>query len=229
MKMSVIAQKLAARITKYYKLYISRDPFELTLRKWIWHQGDATLRLEYPLSEESIVFDVGGYKGEWSEAIQNRYNPYLLIFEPVPTFHSIIVAKFRDNSKARVFNFGLFDCNCSERLSVNNDSSSLFRSGSGCFVDTKLVDIHDFLADQDIKHIDLIKINIEGAEYRLLTRMVERHIVERCRDIQVQFHSFYPNAIQLRSQIREALKRTHHLTFDYPFVWENWRLRSELW
>jgi len=227
--MSVFAHKLLARLTRYYKLYICRDPFEITCGQWIRHQGDATLRLEYPLSEESIVFDVGGYKGEWSEAIQKRYKPYLFIFEPVPAFYSGVVAKFRDNPKARVFNFGLFDCNCSERLSVNNDSSSLFRSDSGCFVDIKLVEIDGFLADQGIKHIDLIKINIEGAEYRLLTRMLERDIVERCRDIQVQFHSFYPNAIQLRSQIREALKRTHNLTFDYPFVWENWRLRSELW
>ena len=31
------------------------------------------LRLNYPLTKESVVFDLGGYKGGWSEKIYDKY------------------------------------------------------------------------------------------------------------------------------------------------------------
>src|SRR2546427_7279983 len=71
---------------------------------------------------------------------------------------------FNDTATTEIYTLSLHDA--LPIFSVNNDSSSLFRSDSGYFVDIKLVDIDNFLADQGIKHIDLIKINIEGAEYR---------------------------------------------------------------
>jgi hypothetical protein len=73
----------------------------------------------------------------------------------------------------------------------------------------------------------LIKLNIEGGEYPLLTRMINTDIVEKCRDIQVQFHNCVPDAEAMRLQIRNALSRTHFLTYDYPFVWENWRRKKQ--
>ena len=90
-----------------------------------------------------------------------------------------------------------------------------------------LKDIFSFLNKEGINKIDLIKINIEGGEYPLLKRMIETNIIEKCNDIQVQFHNFYPNAITLRNEIRDSLQKTHFLTYDYPFVWENWRKKKK--
>ena len=41
--------------------------------KWFDIKGDKTLRLQYPLNEESIVFDLGGYHGQWASDIFNKY------------------------------------------------------------------------------------------------------------------------------------------------------------
>jgi hypothetical protein len=46
------------------------------------------------------------------------------------------------------------------------------------------------------------------------------------RDIQVQFHDFVPDAEHRMRRIQQALEATHDLTFEYPFVWENWRRKS---
>jgi hypothetical protein len=54
--------------------------------------------------------------------------------------------------------------------------------------------------------------------------MLDTGITAKCRDIQVQFHDFVPDAEIRRDEIRRALSATHHLTYDYPFVWENWRI-----
>ena len=174
------------------------------------------------LSEHSIVFDVGGYKGEWSQQIAERYNPYIHIFEPVPQFFHLITSKFSQNLKISTYNFGLFGENTTAPISIGGESSSIYKLTNE-EVEISLMDIDDFLIRNGIQQIDLIKINIEGAEYSLLQRMINQRIVERCQDIQVQFHKFYPRAVELRDEIRSSLQSTHYLTFDYPFVWENWR------
>ncbi len=137
----------------------------------------------------------------------------------------MIVAKFKENPKVAICNFGLLDRNGTAQISIADDGSSLYRQ-TDYVIDIHLRDIWDFLAEENIKRIDLMKINIEGAEYPLLKRMVDTRIVEKCYDIQVQFHSNYPRAEQLRNEIRDSLQKSHFITYDYPFVWENWRVLS---
>ncbi|GAH33035.1 unnamed protein product [marine sediment metagenome] len=207
---------------KFYRLKILKDPFTIAVNQWFKDDGDSTLRLDYPLTENSIVLDIGGYLGEWSHKISELYNPYILIFESVPEYYSKIVRRFKSNPKASVYSFGLSDRDMVTKMSILRDSSSVYKNEGNC-IDIQLKDIARFLKKENIERIDLIKINIEGGEYSLLKRMIDKHIVEKCQDIQVQFHHFYPNAEQLRSEIREFIKKTHILIYDYPFVWENWR------
>lgn len=189
--------------------------------KWFADNGDTTLRIDYPLTKDSLVLDVGGYRGDWSQKIADKYNPYIYIFEPIPQFCYLIMERFKQNPKVLVFNFGLSNTTRPANISVNNDSSSIYLLSDNQ-IRIILIDIDQFLRNFKSHEINLIKINIEGAEYLLLKRMLEQDIVSRCQDIQIQFHSFYPNAVRLRNEIREALQETHSLTYDYPFVWENW-------
>jgi hypothetical protein len=53
--------------------------------------------------------------------------------------------------------------------------------------------------------------------------MHDRDLIQNCTDIQIQFHDFVPGARALREERRKMLGATHHLTYDYPFIWENWR------
>src|SRR5438477_4586077 len=40
---------------------------------WREINGDRTLRLSYDLSENDVVFDVGGYEGQWASDIYAMY------------------------------------------------------------------------------------------------------------------------------------------------------------
>ena len=213
---------LCTRIRYSYRRAIRRDPVALALDQWSRDQGDDTLRLQYPLTAESVVLDVGGYRGDLAARIMDRYDPYIFIFEPCPEFFASIRDRFAHNSKVRVYKFGLADRDSREEISILQDGTSFYRRGDKRAV-VSVRDIDSFLHEEGIEAIDLIKINIEGDEYRLLPRMVERHIVARCKDIQVQFHADYPEAERLREDIRRRLSETHFLTYDYPMVWENWR------
>ena len=70
-----------------------------------------------------------------------------------------------------------------------------------------------------------MKINIEGGEFDLLDQLIKSKLVTRIDNIQVQFHNFFDNSKDRREGIRKQLKQTHYLTYDYYFVWENWKLK----
>lgn len=188
-----------------------------------WHNDKVEcLRFDYPLDEESLVFDVGGYRGDWAHGIAEKYNPYIYIFEPIPQFYSFIKQRFQKNEKVTAYNLGLLDKRRVGCMSVNEDCSSLYFVANDTMM-VPFVDLGGCLDRLSVKHVDLIKINIEGAEYPLLRHMIDLGLVPIFQNILIQFHSFYPDAEEIRREIRVSLEETHLLTFDYPFVWESWR------
>lgn len=193
---------------------------------WFIRKCDYTLRLNYPLDADSIVFDIGGYIGDWAKNIQEKYNCYMYIFEPNPESFTVLKKKFENEPKIKTFSFGLADADTEALLSMQEMGSSVY-SYSDNKILVQLRDVKQIIDELGIRQIDLIKINIEGGEYALLQRMIETEIVKKCKDIQIQFHKWYPDARLLRKNIRRFLSLTHYLTYDFSFVWENWRRRGD--
>jgi len=200
---------------------------EEAVSRWFKDKGDKTLRLDYDLDAGSVVFDVGGYEGQWASDIYSMYCCTVHVFEPVPEFAERIQKRFSNNAKIVVHKFGLSNESKQARLSLAQDGSSLFKQDRDS-IQVTLVRAMDFLEENAIGKIDLVKINIEGAEYDLLEHLIDSGHVGRIRDIQVQFHRFIPNAEERRASIQQRLQKTHSLTYAYPFVWENWRIRDAL-
>ena len=107
-------------------------------------------------------------------------------------------------------------------MGLAKDGSSVFKPGQE-IQQIQLVRAADFIQQNDISTIDLIKINIEGCEYDLLDHLIESGISGDIVNIQVQFHPFVPDAETRMKRIQDQLSRTHRLTYQYPFVWENWK------
>lgn len=193
---------------------------------WFANKGDKTHRLNYNLDEASLVFDLGGYEGQWASDIFSKYACNILIFEPYENFAQNIEQRFKKNNKIKVFPFGLSNNNKDGFLSVSADSSSMYKRGDN-FAPIKLMKASEFIANHQINKIDLMKINIEGAEYDLLDHLIDTNIITLIDNIQVQFHYFFPNTEVRMKEIQDRLLLTHKLTYQYKFVWENWRRKSE--
>ena len=190
--------------------------------KWYRENGEDSLRFNYPLTSESTVFDIGGYRGYFVRGIVARYDPHVYVFEPVQEFFEQLVKEFGANPKVEICDYGLSNVDSISRMVLADEGSTIYMTGE-MQTTVRLRDIQTVVQELGINRIDLIKINIEGGEYKLLRRMLETGFVSICQDIQVQFHRFYPNSQKIRSEIRSALQETHFITYDYPFVWENWR------
>lgn len=222
----IMLKRILGFLRRFISVRITRtDAFGVAHRRWVRERGDATHRLDYPLRAESIVFDAGGYNGDWASAIYDRYGCLVHVFEPVPEFARRIAQRFADNRRITVHEFGLADADTTMDLALSADGSSVHQQ-SGEKISVRLRDIDAFMREHAVATIDLFKINIEGGEYALLERMLDCGIVERCGDIQVQFHDFFPDAVARRESLRQRLSLTHELTYDYYFVWENWRRRG---
>src|SRR5262245_60685739 len=103
------------------------DGREKRVAEWQSLQGDKTLRLDYDLSSDAVVFDVGGYEGQWASDIYSRFNCRIHIFEPIPTYADQIRKRFQRNPQICVHPFGLAASTRRERMSVNGDASSEFK------------------------------------------------------------------------------------------------------
>jgi FkbM family methyltransferase len=215
------------KIYHYFQFKKVKTDFKISIKKWFEENGDQTLRLDYPLNDSSIVFDLGGYEGDFAFEINNKYNCYVYIFEPVKEYYLHCLSRFQGNNKIKCFNYGLSNSNGKFPISRDANASSIVVNNH-CD-DLETVEIKCFSDDfksHNLKIIDLLKINIEGPEFLILPHIISTGDINKINHLQVQFHYFYPNAINLRNEIRNKLNLTHRETYNFPFVWESWSIKD---
>ena len=205
-------------------------PRELTIKeaahaKWVAAEGDKTLRLNYPLNRNSIVFDVGGFEGQWASDIFSRYLCRIHIFEPVPEFASGIARRFAANDRIKVHAHALGASPGDITLTVKGDASSVHLLGDRRLL-IHVVSPESVLEAEGIHEVALMKVNIEGAEYDLLEHLLTVGLIDCICELQVQFHDFLPEAEARMIAIQKRLAKTHNLTYQFPFIWENWKRKD---
>ena len=202
---------------------MNNELIQLELQKWHNAYGDATHRVDYPLKQDSLVLDLGGHKGDWCYNIWSKYSCNVLVFEPIPFLADIIRHRFADTDKVQVYPYGLSDEDKELRINYASEGSSFYTNFGADVIDCQVKSITSFLKENSIDQVDLVKINIEGDEYPVLESLLDTDLINVFDNIQVQFHTFIPNAEELRNQIQQRLSKTHHLTYNYHFVCENWK------
>lgn len=219
--------KIISKAKRLFRREVLRDTFLLEVKRWFRNDGDNTLRLNYPLNLNSVVWDLGGYHGDFAAQINERYNCKVFVFEPMPLFYTKCVMRFEGNNNIKCLNFGLSDKDGIFNISDAGDASSFVRR-NGAGQQAELLSVNEMFDKLELSFVDLIKINIEGGEFEVLPALIHTGLIERVRYIQVQFHNFVPEASVKRDAIRSALAKTHVEMWNYPFVWESWSLKPEI-
>jgi FkbM family methyltransferase len=198
-------------------------------QEWYAIDGDANYRIEYELNPDSVVLDVGGYRGVWAKEIFSIAGSRIFIYEPIEEYYIYLTKFFRANPKIKIYPFGLGGTSSKVIFSKANESSSSVQkinqysqSQEECVI-RKFSEVYDEIG---CPLIDVLKINIEGGEYDLLLHIVEEGLINKIRNIQIQFHINLPDYELKIDKVRSALSKTHYCTWHYEFVWENWVLKS---
>ena len=210
-------------ISKLKKIFFP-SAFDKAYDKWQNNGGDERYRYDFDLSNNSIVLDFGGYKGQWASDIYSKYNCKIIVFEPVQEFYLNIKKRFKSNKNIMVNCFALGKNNRDEKIYLSDDGSSLYVDSDN-FELIKYKELLSFFEVNKILIVDLMKINIEGGEYELLETLINTNIISKIKHIQVQFHNINKFSKQEMNLISNKLKKSHNLNFDFEFIWQDWTLK----
>ena len=200
------------------------------VQRWFSDGGDYELRLDYDLNEQSIVFDLGGYKGWFAENIDKKFQSKIYVFEPSISLYREMCDKFKTKFNIKLLNYGLSDVNGDLELVKNGDASYLSEYGNTSNPkDTEIVKIKSFFETYNnlgIDDIDLLKINVEGAEYAIMNDIFENNLQSKIKNFQIQFHHVSSECDDHLISIRNKLSKTHTQKWNYEWVWESWEINK---
>lgn len=193
------------------------------------------------------ILDIGAHRGETIKILFSAFNPLKIIcFEPQLDNFNFLKNNFSTNPKIELKNFALGDRRETKTLNVNADpgTSSLmkfnkkskylklksFLLGKKNYKDLILrkeeIDVYPLDSiDLNIKNIDMIKIDVEGYEEKVLKGAEKTFIKNNIKIILIEFHLSkmfeeynYNNLINLL----ETNGYTLYKKIKFPFAfWED--------
>jgi FkbM family methyltransferase len=218
---------MKSKINKFFQLLRLRlfpSDQEKEVQKWYENDKDENLRYLYDLCDTSVVIDLGGYKGQWASDIYSRYNCSIMIFEPVKQFAQKIEERFIFNHKIEVFPYALGAQKRKETIYLNNDGTSVYaKSEQKEAIEFEAIDT--LFEEKAIGRVDLLKMNIEGGEYEVLPVLIKSGLIRQIKNLQIQFHQIDSESESRMKRLQDLLSKTHRPTYQYKFVWENWKLK----
>lgn len=190
------------------KRYKKEDPYEMKV-------------ISFSLFEKSQVVDVGGYTGDWAQRIYGRYSCNIDIYEPHPELSEHCRLNFICNKKVNVMPYGLGNTTTNAILFGDNVHASVYQNnlvGNNTVSILKASDVFN----KKYPHIELLKLNIEGAEYDVLSDLIQEYDMKKIDHILIQFHRNVPKYDQKRDEIRASLSKTHLMAWNYDYIFECW-------
>ena len=181
------------------------------------HYGIEDIRLKHNLTKDSLVFEVGGWLGHFSQAIIEEFDCNLYVFEPVKSIYDNLVEKYKNNQKVKIFNFGLDNFTGIKKINICGDGSSLYKTETNSYENVNFLNINDFFKEYNLKFVDLIEFNCEGAEYNILKEITTDNL-NKINKIQIQFHNIADvNVENDKTIIYDKLQYTHNQEWHYSW------------
>lgn len=158
----------------------------------IHSNGESHLLKQLRLLKPAVIFDVGANVGEYAR-LASLHCPSAKVysFEPVPDTFGKLAEAVKDNSQIATFPMGLFKERGFRQINIysSNAHSSLYDVDK---VVSEVRTIHlstgdHFMAEQTIRYIDLLKIDVEGAEMDVLTGFKKAFADQAIRVVQFEY------------------------------------------
>jgi FkbM family methyltransferase len=180
--------------------------------------------LESFLNDKSIVYCAGaGEDISFDIALAATYNCPVYIFDPTPKAIAY-VKRQKENlekntaSKLIMNEFGLFDKDTTLKFYAPNDADHVSHSISNLqhtdnFFEAKVMALSGIMSKLEHKHIDLLKIDIEGAEYEVVSDIIKNNY--EIKTLCIEFHS---PALKMVKAIN-SLQRSGYSVIDCSDYW----------
>ncbi len=187
---------------------------ELSILTEIWYEKVYTPPF-FDIGPADIVVDIGSNTGTFTVLAAQRANKgHVFALEPVPELAQRIRQNVSANKLANVtvLPVALADKNGTEKfyLSSKNSARHSFskRDEDAKIVEVKTISFASFCEQQAIGKIDFLKMDCEGAEYKIIPSMVAADFA-RIKKIAMEYHHFEPE--QKPEPLIEILRKNNFI------------------
>lgn len=122
------------------------------------------------IKKKGIILDVGAHVGFFSKLARDLYpQAFVYAFEPIPIIFKCLSNNFVNDKNIQLYNIAISNKSKKVVMKFNSDrteTSKISKSGN-IHINAKSLD--DFIKEQKIKEIDLLKIDTEGFEEIVLS------------------------------------------------------------
>ncbi len=185
--------------------------------------GNSLIYKKLDLNSQSVVIDGGGYEGEFIDNVLINFGSEVESYEPLEREFKNLNKKYINNDKVKIYNYAIFSKSADLYLNQEGISSYIVKDKHGKdTIKINAIDIVEIINKK--KKIDLLKLNVEGAEYDILNRIIESNNLSNIKSFLIQYHKSIKNSVELRTEIRSEFKKNNFIeVFNYDFVWEYWK------
>lgn len=174
------------------------------------------------INSDSLVLDLGANVGQFSEGITHEFNCCCYAIEAVPAVYSQIP----ENGLVKKFNYAISDRNEPLKIyisdnrecnSISQEAASMYGLQGAISVDG--ITLETFLKDQKIELIDVLKMDVEGAEEAVFNSTSDATLC-KVKQLTIEFHDFVPGSISTKevNKITNRLKRLGFLCIPFSYL-----------
>ena len=176
----------------------------------------------HDLTRDSVVIDIGGFKGEWALHISKKYGCKVHIFEPVRSNYYAILKKswWRRNislhrlaisDKTGTIEFFLTP-NADGHTTIDRSKTSKKKKVKKIL--TKSITLEKFLNDKNLSRVDLIKMNCEGAEIQILNS-IDSQLAKKIKQITFSGHAPKITSIEDQEAALQHIRNVGYSVEEY--------------
>lgn len=149
--------------------------------------------------EKPIVVDCGAHVGISVLYFDTAPNTTIYALEPLKENYEALCINLSIKPNVKIFNIGLRSFNGSSKFFKGKKGSAggSILSQAGDEVEINHLNIEEFMKQNAIEHIDLLKIDTEGSEYEILLSQAFKRVEDKIDMIIGEAHTapIYPGAL----------------------------------
>ncbi|MDD3262412.1 MAG: FkbM family methyltransferase [Candidatus Absconditabacteria bacterium] len=171
------------------------DKYEKALEYEIFTKKEYSFADEV-IKKAKVIFDVGGHIGLFSKYCLS-INPGCEIhyFEPIPSLYNQTKQGFK-NQNVLLNNFGISAKTGQQTIYYNSQKTmqsskfnQTFLNPKGEEIIVQMQNLEEHCVQQNISHIDLLKIDVEGMEYEILESLSDEFL-QKIQALLLEYHCF---------------------------------------
>lgn len=176
------------------------------------------------IKKDHVVFDIGAFIGEWSDFVLKFTKCHCRLYSFEPVFDSYkklaLLKSSYDNFHSYNLAIGREDANVEMNyfFEKGSDCSTLFNRPILSHVPSKKINIKmtyldKFASENNIEHINFLKIDSEGSEYDVLLGANDLIENNKINIIQFEYGGTYLDANITLNQVYNFLRKNNYLIF----------------